>query len=165
MDEVIVLPAVGVEGHHVERQPRGHGTRVVPSRYAVRAMAEVAVYDGSRAVRAAVGSSYPVVEVGREEGRLVVDVVVAMVEERVQAPLKGFRPATHRNESRHVVGHAERVFPRAAFVEERVPPRRVPRTFRGRGRIDVLRLADAAVTIYEAVQPVAFGVARQDEAP
>ena len=117
------------------------------------------------AAGAEVGASYPVVEAWREERRLVLHVVVAFLEEQVEATAELLLPTTGADESRNVVRHGERILLTGGFIEERGPPRQIPRGNLRYGRIGNGGMEHLGMAPRHTIEPAPLGILRQDETP
>ena len=148
----------------MECQPRRHRAAIVVAGQAIGGIAVVVVDNLVDAPRAQVGPANPVIIAGREERRLVAHVVAATLEEEVQTAAKSLLAATGLDEAGHIVGDAERVLCRQGLVEERVPPRQIPRRHLRHGCVGNQRVEDFGAAPRHAVHPAAFFVAGQDVA-
>ena len=165
VQQVVVLPGVGVQPHLMEDEPRRHRTAVIVARQAVGLVAVVVSDNLVDALRTQVRASYPVVETGSEERRLVAHIVAATLKEQVQAPTEGLRTAAGINQTLHIMGDAKRVFSRERLIEERVPPRQIPGCHLRHRRVGDAWLVNLRVSPRHAVEPLPLFVARHDIAP
>ena len=67
VQQIIILPGIWIESHHVEGQPGGHGAAVIVARQPVGTVAVVVGDNLVDAQRAQVRTPEPMVEAGREE--------------------------------------------------------------------------------------------------
>ena len=119
VEQVVVLSGIGIEAHHVEGEPRRHCSRIVIARQAVGHVGVVIIDNTMDAQRAQVGPSYPMIEAWREERGFIRHVVITLFKEQVEALAERLLTATCLDESRHVVGNAQRIFLRGGLVEKR----------------------------------------------
>ena len=163
VEQIVVGAGIGIEPHHVERQPRGHGPRVVVARQTVGTVGVVVTHNLMDALRAEVGSVNPVIEAGREKRRFVLHVVVAFLEEEVEALAELLLAPTGTDESRHVVRNGERIFLTGGLVEERGPPRQIPWCHLGDGGIGNRGMEHLGMAPRHTVEPTPLGILRQNK--
>ena len=136
MEQVLIGACVRIETHIMEGKPGRHSARIIVAWQTTRRIVEVLTDDLTDTLSCQVGTSYPMVETGRKERRLVVDVVEPFIEEGVEALAEQFGTSALLNEAGNVVGNAERIFPRGGFVHECSPPWGVPWTLGRDGCIE-----------------------------
>ena len=144
----------------MKRQPRGHSTRIVVARQAVGLVGVVVTNNLMDALRAEIGTVYPVIEAGSEERRFVLHVVVAFLEEEVEALAELLLSSTGTDESRNVVRHRERILLTGGLIEECRPPRQIPRCHL---RHRSVGMEHFRMPPRHRIHPMPLGILRQDE--
>ncbi len=147
----------------MESQPGGRGAGIIVAGQAARAVVKIFFHDPVRAFRAQVGTADPMIEAARQERRFVLDVVVSVREEAVQALPERLRAAAGRDQARHVVRHRQGILPTVRFIEEIAPPGRIPGSFEGGRRIDIAPGPPPGMAEGKRIQPAAVRRPRQDE--
>ena len=164
MDHVPVRSGHGIQAHLMEGQPGGHRPGIVVAGEAAGGVVEVVGDDLMHLARGLPGFVDPMVQARRQEGRLVVDIVIAAFEETVQARLERLGAAADFHQAGHIVRNAQGILPTGTFVEKGAPPLRVPGAFSHRGRVPIGGLRAGGMAERKVVQPGAGGVARHHEA-
>ena len=164
MDHVPVCSGHGIQAHLMEGQPGGHRPGIVIAGESAGGVVKVVGDNLMYPMRGLSGLVDPMVQARRQEGRLVVDIVIAAFEESVQARLEGLRSPAHLHQTWNIVRNAQGIFPAGTFVEKGAPPLRVPGAFSHRGRVPIGGLRAGGMAERKVVQPGAGGIARHHEA-
>ena len=163
VQQIVIGASIGIETHHVEGQPRGHGTRVVITRQAIGAVAVVVDYDLMHALGTQVRATYPMVKARRKERRFVLHIVVTLFEEEIEALAELLLTPTGTDKSWYVVWNRERILFAGGFVEERRPPRQIPWSDFRDWRIGNRRMENLRMSPRHRVHPTPVGAFRKNK--
>jgi hypothetical protein len=112
------LSRIGIKSHHVKRQPRRYGTRIVNSRNSARRSVAISIYNFSCSVWTQILAANPVIHIGTQKRRFIGHIIKSLLEQSVESMFKSLFSISFFHQFCHIVRNTQGTFPRTGFVKK-----------------------------------------------